>query len=123
MNTMQLEINGKEYTFKASIAFMRELNKKVKEKANDRDVDVGMIYSLAGVIDRDIEALIDVLYAMNINFTPRIKKETLESYIEDCEDIDGLFDEVTDFLSKANVSKAKMKQLMDAIKKNQKGTK
>ena len=82
-----------------------------------------MIYSLAGVIDRDIEALIDVLYAMNINFTPRIKKETLESYIEDCEDIDGLFDEVTDFLSKANVSKAKMKQLMDAIKKNQKGTK
>ncbi|RNM29866.1 hypothetical protein EDX97_09595 [Absicoccus porci] len=123
MNTMQLEINGKEYTFKASIAFMRDLNKKVKEKANDRDVDVGMIYSLAGVIDRDIEALIDVLYAMNINFTPRIKKETLESYIEDCEDIDGLFDEVTDFLSKANVSKAKMKQLMDAIKKNQKGTK
>jgi hypothetical protein len=122
MNTMQLEIGGKEYTFKASIAFMRDLNKKVKEKANDRDVDVGMIYSLAGVIDRDIEALIDVLYAMNINFTPRIKKETLESYIEDCEDIDGLFDEVTDFLSKANVSKAKMKQLMDAIKKNQKGT-
>ena len=76
MNTMQLEIGGKEYTFKASIAFMRDLNKKVKEKANDRDVDVGMIYSLAGVVVRDIEARIDVRYAMNINFTPRSKTES-----------------------------------------------
>lgn len=123
MNTMQIEINGKEYEFKASIKFMRALNEKVKTKSGDREVELGMTYALGGIIGGEIEDLIDVLYAMNIGFSPRIKKEELEAYIEDCEDIDGLFDEVTDFLSKANVSKAKMKQLMDAIKKNQKGTK
>ena len=66
MNTMQLEINGKEYTFKASIKFMRALNEKVKTKSGDREVELGMTYALGGIIGGEIEDLIDVLYAINI---------------------------------------------------------
>lgn len=116
MNTMQLEINGKEYTFKASIKFMRALNEKVKTKSGDREVALGMTYALGGIIGGEIEDLIDVLYAMNIGFSPRIKKEELEAYIEDCDDIDGLFKKVSDFLSKANVSKKKYEQIQKAMK-------
>ena len=116
MNTMQLEINGKEYTFKASIKFMRALNEKVKTKSGDREVELGMTYALGGIIGGEIEDLIDVLYAMNIGFSPRIKKEELETYIEDCDDIDSLFKKVSDFLSKANVSKKKYEQIQKAMK-------
>ena len=106
MNTMQFEINGKEYEFKASIKFMRALNEKVKTKSGDREVELGMTYALGGIIGGEIEDLIDVLYAMNIGFSPRIKKEELEAYIEDCDDIDGLFGQLQKAMKQTSQVKA-----------------
>ena len=54
---------------------------------------------------------------MNKGQSPRITKAKLEEYIEDCDDIEGLFDQVNDFLLNANCTKTKAKRLAKMYEK------
>lgn len=110
---MELTINGKVYKFKASIAFMRAANKLKKDKEG---VEYGLRYLIAGLIDGDIESLINAIDLMNLNMDERITKKEIEDFIEDeATDIDKVFEDVIDFLSKANVSKKTYSLLMKEI--------
>ena len=53
---------------------------------------------------------------MNKSETVRVTRQTLEQYIEDCEDIDKLFEEVMGFLSGANCTKKKAARFMEMVK-------
>ncbi len=110
-NIMELEIDGEVYQFKAGFAFIREVDPMHKQKQNGVEENVGVNLLIGGLFDKDTEDLLTALYAMNKGQTPRIAKGKLEEYIEDCEDIDGLFDQVNDFLSHANCVKSKAKRL------------
>lgn len=121
MAVMELTIGNQVYEFKAGIGFMREANKRVVEKIDNTDTyrGVGLTYLVAGIIDGDIDDLVDALDLMNKGMKPRVTRAQLEDYVEDVEDIDKLFEDVLDFFANANVSKRIVKNLMERIKKAQ----
>ncbi|MFQ8593311.1 MAG: tail assembly chaperone [Thomasclavelia spiroformis] len=115
---MELTINGKVYQFKASIAFMRLANNLVEEKVDNTNLaqKVGLRYLIAGLIDGDVEQLINALDFMNTGFDQRLTRKEIEDFIEDENvDVDGIFEMVLDFLSKANVSKRTYNVLMEQV--------
>lgn len=117
----ELTINGVVYQFRFGMGFMREINKKVGTYVDglpDVKKNMGLQYYVAGVLDGDVEALIEVLNVANKDQNPRVTQAALDAYI-DCEetDIDKLFEDVVDFLSKANATKKIVITMKDEVAK------
>lgn len=106
---LELTIKGTVYQFNFGMGFMRAINKLVGTPVDglpDVKKNIGLQYYIAGVIDGDVEALVDVLDMANRNNEPRVTRDLLDSYIDDEEtDIDALFDTVLGFLEKTNATK------------------
>lgn len=117
----ELTINGKVYGFNFGMGFMREVNKKISQPVEGLkgvEKNIGLQYMIAGIIDEDIEILVDVLDAANKGNSPRITKAEIDSYIDDENtDIEALFAEVLDFLRNANATKKVVAKLLDAVEK------
>lgn len=115
----ELTINGVVYQFKFGMGFMREVNKRIGAPVDglpDVKKNIGLQYYVAGVIDGDVEALVDVLDTANKGQSPRVTKALLDDYIDnECEDIDKLFESVVDFLKKANATKKTVATLLEAV--------
>ena len=105
----ELTINGEVYQFNFGMGFLREIDKRVAAPVDGIPgvkQDMGLRYAVAGVIDGDVKALVDVLELANKGQNPRLTRAALDSFVEDANtDIDALFEDVTGFLSKANVTK------------------
>ena len=107
------------------MGFMREINKRVGTPVDglpDIKKNIGLQYYIAGVMDGDIESLVEILDVANKGHDPSITKNILAAYIDDeSTDIDELCDKVMDFLSSANATKNTVKNLRTAIElqKNQ----
>ena len=116
---MELTINGQVYQFNFGMGFLREANKTVSEKINnatDKKKDVGAIYMIAGIIDGDPEDLVNALDLANKGQSPRVTRALLDSYVESPDtDIDQLFEDVLDFLERANVTKKIVERLKKRI--------
>lgn len=119
----ELNINGTVYEFHFGMGFMREINKKVGTPVDglpDVKKNIGLQYMIAGVIDGDLEALVDVLELANKGKSPRVTRALLDEYIDNEEtDIDELFESVMDFLKKANATKKTVENLLKEIEKAQ----
>lgn len=118
---MELTINGVVYNFIFGMGFLNRINKLVQQSvANMVGVkqDIGFRYYLAGMLDGDVQALVRILDIANAGQNPRATKELLESYIDDpTTDIDFLFEQVTDFLSKSNATKKFTAEAVEAVEK------
>lgn len=115
---MELTINGKVYQFKFGMGFMREINKKITTNVDGTEIkkNIGLQYNIASAIDGELEALCDILLAANKGYSPRLKNEDLDAFIDDENtDIDALFDEVLGFLKNANATKKTYNNLMKAM--------
>lgn len=112
---MELTINGQVYQFNFGMGFLREANKTVSQKINnstDKKKNVGATYMIAGILDGDPEDLVNALDLANKGQDPRVTKALLDSYVESSDtDIDHLFEDVRDFLRKANATKKIMERL------------
>jgi hypothetical protein len=121
----ELTIKEKVYGFNFGMGFLREINKKIAtpvDGVKDVKKNIGLRYYLAGIMDGDPEALVEILDIANKGNNPRITRELLDSYIDDENtDIDALFGEVLDFLASANATKKTVADLQKAIEdqKNQ----
>lgn len=117
---MELTINGTVYEFNFGMGFLREINKSVQTPVDGLkgvDKNIGLQFTVASIIDGDVEALVDALDIANKGMNPRLTRQTLDAYIDDADtDIDGLFSMVIDFLSKANATKKTVASLQEAIK-------
>lgn len=111
---MEIEVNGEIYKLVAGFGFLHEVNKKlaVDVKSAGTKKEIGLKYMVASIIDGDIDALVDCIFYMNSGQSPRLKKTQIESYLEDVEDIDKVFEDVINFLSHANVCRKEVMQLM-----------
>lgn len=118
---MELTINGQVFEFHFGMGFMREINKKVGTPVDglpDVKKNIGLQYMVACLIDGDMEALSEILIAANKGKTPRVTAALIDSYIdEESTDVDALFDEVLDFLKKANATKKIVATLLEAVEK------
>ena len=117
---MELTINGTVYEFNFGMGFLREINKRVQTPVDGLkgvDKNIGLQFTVASIIDGDVEALVDALDIANKGMNPRLTRQALDAYIDDPDtDIDGLFSMVIDFLSKANATKKTVASLQEAIK-------
>ena len=106
----ELTINGVVYQFNFGMGFMRDINKKLTRGLSD-DIpaakkNVGLQFAVAGIIDNDLETLLEVLDIANKDQKPRVTVNALCDYIDnECDDIDALFAEVLDFFKKTNATK------------------
>lgn len=114
---LELTINNETYQFNFGMGFMREINKVVKtpvEGVKGLDQHIGLRYKVGGLMDGDVEVLVEVLEIANKGQNPRITRAGLDEYIDNPEtDIDALFAEVLDFLSKSNATKKTVAQMME----------
>lgn len=118
---MELTINGQVFKFNFGMGFLREINKIAKVHSGDIDKNVGFRYAVAGIIDRDPETLVDVLYTANFGQNPRVTKPLLDSYIDnENTDIEELFDTVMDFFEKTNATKSLTKKVLEAVEEERK---
>ena len=117
---MELTINGTVYEFNFGMGFLREINKRVQTPVDGLkgvDKNIGLQFTVASIIDGDVESLVDALDIANKGMNPRLTRQALDAYIDDADtDIDGLFSMVIDFLSKANATKKTVASLQEAIK-------
>lgn len=119
----ELTIKDKVYGFKFGMGFLRKLNATLKqpvEGLKNAEENIGLRFKLAYVMEGDLEALVDVLLAANAGQEPRATREILDEYIEECPDIDALFEDVLDFLRNANVTKKAMAKLDEAAAEQKK---
>lgn len=119
----ELTIKGNVYQFHFGMGFMREMNKKIGTTVDglpDVKKNIGLQYTIAGIMDGDVEALLDILNTANKGQSPRVTMALLDEYIDDPDtDLDGLFEEVLDFLEKTNATKKTVEALKKAIKEQQ----
>lgn len=115
----EITIDGVVYQFLFGMGFMREINKKISapiDGLKDVKKNIGLQYAIAGIIDGDVESLVDVLDMANKTQNPRITRAALDAYIDDeSTDIDALFTDVLDFLGKANATKKVVQNVLDAV--------
>lgn len=111
---MEIEVNGEIYKLVAGFGFLHEVNKKVTVDVPNtgKKKEVGLKFMVASIIEGDIDALVDCIFYMNSGQSPRLKKAQIESYLEDVEDIDKVFEDVINFLSQANACKKEVRPLV-----------
>lgn len=119
---MEIEVNGETYQLVAGFGFLHEVNKRVTvDVPNTKNKkEVGLKFMVASIMDGDIDALVDCIFCMNADQTPRLKKADIERYLEDVEDIDKVFEDVINFLSQANACKKEVRSLMTSMQKEEK---
>lgn len=105
----ELEINGQMVPFNFGMGFLREINKRtsipVEGMQNVRQ-NVGLRYSVAKLLDGDVEALVEVLDIANTGCDPRVTKKALDFFIDSEDtDIDEVFEKTLGFLKTANATR------------------
>ena len=117
----ELTIKEVVYQFAFNMGFMREINKKIAQPVDDlKDVkqNIGLRYHVLCLLGRDIEALVDVLEVANRGQNPRVTRALLDAYIDSEDtDIEQLFEDVLDFLRKANATKSATLAVIEAHEK------
>lgn len=117
---MELTIDEQVYQFNFGMGFLREINKNVEVsiQGSNTKKNAGLQYAVAGVIDGDLEDLVNVLNAANKGQKPRVTQQKLDDYIDQEDtDVEALFDKVLDFLKKTNATKKVTKDLLEEVEK------
>lgn len=118
---LELTIEGNVYQFNFGMGFLRELNKRVSTPVDnlpDVKKNIGLQYVIAGVIDGELEDLVDILDCANKGQSSRVTKMLLDAYIDNEDtDIDELFESVIDFLKKTNATKKVTLRLLEEIER------
>lgn len=115
---MELTIDGQVYSFNFGLGFLREANKTVTERLGDTNAkkNTGATFMIAGIMDGDVEDLINVLDLANKGQKPRVTRAQLDDYIDDPDtDIEQLFEDTLDFLEKTNATKSTVKRLKKRV--------
>lgn len=117
----ELEMNGQMIPFNFGMGFLREINKTAKapvEGVNGVTQNIGLRYTVSRLIDKDAEALVEVLDIANKECQPRITKKSIDFFIDDENtDIDEVFEKVMGFLKTANATKNITLEVLENVEK------
>lgn len=116
----EITINNKIYPLNFGFGFMREIDPKINRKidgVNGKVEQLGLQFAIAGIIDKNIEDLLDVIAIANKNAGgERVSRKDIEAHLENPDtDVEELFDVVLDFLSKANCTKETAAKLQKVV--------
>lgn len=115
---MVITCGNKEYEVRFGLGFLRELNKKYFESlklGNGREMilGIGLESRIPFILEEDPLELSDFLYFGTRHLKNAPKQEEIDEYIENCEDLHGLFWEVIGELKKANATSKKVISLIE----------
>lgn len=96
-----------KYDFKFGLGFLREINKGAEYNLHGIVVNAGLEKTLPNLMGRDIETLVEVLKIANKTEKPRISDAEIERIIEECDDVEALFEELIEELKTSNFTKVK----------------
>ena len=118
---IELTIDNQVYQFNFGMGFMRRVNSNIAIPVDglpNVKKNIGLQYAVAGIIDNDLEVLVNVLDAANEGFSPRVTRAQLDSLIDNPEtDVDALFAKVLDFLCSSNATRKITKTMMEEVEK------
>ena len=105
----ELEMNGSIVQLNFGMGFLRRINREVSipvDGAPGLKEDVGWRYAVGGLLEGDVNTLVNVLYTANTNCEQRVTKDFIDKFIEDeTTDIDKVFEDVLGFLKNSNATK------------------
>lgn len=122
---MKIKINEVEYTLKFGLKFIRELDEKYYFERNGAKFGATLEDRIPLIFAQDPVTLSEFLYSATSTQESRPTRDEVDAYIEECEDIEKLFDEVLSELKNSNVTKSRMKQMetllsmMESLKKQE----
>lgn len=105
----ELEMNGQVVELNFGMGFLRKINATKSVPVDGMkgvNENIGLRYAVGGLIEGDVEALVNVLYMANEGCEPRVTKKVLDDFIENQDtDIDEVFEKVLGFLKSSNATK------------------
>lgn len=108
---MIIAIKDKKYDVHFGIKFIRELDKKNFLEADGAKFGAGLELKASSLYTYDTAALSEILYVGTCLNKSRPSVEDIDTYIENHEDLEGLFCEVISELKKGNATRLKMEQM------------
>ena len=101
---MQITINEKEYNVKFGVKFVRKMDEKYY--VSDGGIKFGMALEkkLPTLFAGDVVTLAEVLYEGTCAESKRPAKDEIDTFIDEHEDIEGLFEEVLEELKNSNAT-------------------
>ncbi|MDO5375690.1 MAG: tail assembly chaperone [Staphylococcus rostri] len=125
--TQVLKINGKDYTAKGSISFVREAKQfgEFTEVRGQKTKGDGVTSIFMGLLQQDPEKLAQFWYCAVSNLTknkPQMEQieQAIEAYADENGEIDTLFKHALLTLRHDGIVKGKIRTILDAIQKKSK---
>lgn len=114
---MQLTINEKTYNVKFGVKFVRELDKAYPIEQQGLKFGMALSAKIPELYAKNIASLADIIYYGTVTESPRPSLNDVETYVEECEDLEKLFDDVIQELSESNAGKSLMSEMDQNLKK------
>ncbi len=105
---MELTINDKKVELKFGVRFLRELDKIASVESSGIKFGMGLSRSILGLRAYDAAVLADVLYAASYG---KVGQATIDNYLDNCEDLEKIFDDVIKEISESNAANLAVKKM------------
>lgn len=105
---MELTINEKKVELKFGVRFLRELDKIASVENSGIKFGMGLSRSILGLRAYDAAVLADVLYAASYG---KVGQATIDNYLDNCEDLEKIFDDVIKEISESNAANLAVKKM------------
>ncbi|WP_270635561.1 tail assembly chaperone [Limosilactobacillus mucosae] len=105
---MELTINDKKVELKFGVRFLRELDKIASVENSGIKFGMGLSRSILGLRAYDAAVLADVLYAASYG---KVGQATIDNYLDNCEDLEKIFDDVIKEISESNAANLAVKKM------------
>lgn len=119
--TLTLTINEKEYTAKASFAFLKSVQSLGQFTEQTGKIEGGLEALITALVSNDIDSLVDFWSAATAHYGKKDKptreqiETSLENIIEGGKDIEELFKEAYKFMRESGFFKKRIKLLWEQI--------
>jgi len=103
---MELTIKGKQVHFKFGVKFVRELDKNLVIEQNGVSFGLALAVKIIPELEMaNVATLSNVLFLANRTETPKLSQGDIDDFIDECEDIEKLFDDVLKEITESNTGK------------------
>ena len=114
---MQLKINDKTYNIKFGVKFVRALDKAYPIEQQGLKFGMALSAKIPELYAKNIASLADIIYYGTVTESPRPSLTDVETFVEECEDLERLFDDVLQELSESNAGKSLLSEMNQGLKK------
>ena len=107
---MQIKINDKDVELRFGVKFVRELDKIAGMDIGGASFGMGLTKSIPALKTADPAVLSDIIYSATSTVQMgRPSRDDVDDFIDTCEDLEPVFDEVIEEMNKANAIKTALK--------------